>query len=312
MQASASCTNNADPTACLNSALNSISIDPNVLTTQCPSCSGSLVPNPYSTCPVCVSTACAASIVAANISQANATTSGCLVGMVPDPAAPGYCNTPDCLATTNLTDALAVDRCRQAILTNNGYILMSGGQCVMRRTVGAACLNSTLEYASWDVSKPFNATYPWLGKPFCARNDYSRVNHLGNGLNGFQNGFNMSMIPVNRANCVLRTRYNITTSDYNNLDPHNSGQVNGTLNSNGEGSARILIDAYHNIPTTDSQRPWRNARDYRFRQNPQVTCDAWSVKQIGPVREPMEGIESEQRGNTNDIDRCGIWKLYVE
>jgi len=227
---------------------------------------------------MCIAPGCSSSFVAVN-STLN-TTNGCPTGTVLDPNAPGWCNTQACLATSPFDEIIAVDTCRGNLLANNSRVLFNttSMMCQKRSIVSSTdCRLMNIDQAVWATADPHNVTYPWLGKPFCAQSAYSRVNHLGNGLWGFQNGHNVSMLPLNRDHCILRVRYNITTSDYDNLDPTDSGQVNSTLNSNGENEARIQIDAYHGIPTTDSAHPWRNARGYYFKQNPQVQIFDFTV-----------------------------------
>jgi len=69
------------------------------------------------------------------------------------------------------------------------------------------------------------------GAPECMAAPWSRDNHLGNGRTGYANSYNWT-IPSgedcadnNKCNCVLRLRYNISTTDLN-------GAANGDVNGN--------------------------------------------------------------------------------
>ena len=54
-----------------------------------------------------------------------------------------------------------------------------------------------------------------LPAPDCRETEFSRDNHLGNGLGGHPNVYNWT-IPnnINHEQCILRLRYNISTNDY--------------------------------------------------------------------------------------------------
>ncbi|CAG5125430.1 unnamed protein product [Candidula unifasciata] len=66
-------------------------------------------------------------------------------------------------------------------------------------------------------SKPEWKSFPAHGvpPPDCRETEYSRDNHLGNGYGGHPNMYNWT-IPsyLEHEHCVLRVRYNISTSDY--------------------------------------------------------------------------------------------------
>lgn len=61
-----------------------------------------------------------------------------------------------------------------------------------------------------------------IKKPDCLKNEFVRDNHLGNGVNGFNTHYNWTMptaktescIKNDNCNCVLRIRYNISTTDF--------------------------------------------------------------------------------------------------
>ena len=99
--------------------------------------------------------------------------------------------------------------------------VMEKGHCVTPAGTGApenneaACQdpNTWETVAAWGIPAPECLLAPW-----------SRHNHLGNGLNGFTNSYNWTMPTRNEescitdgdngdCNCVLRLRYNISTSD---------------------------------------------------------------------------------------------------
>lgn len=69
----------------------------------------------------------------------------------------------------------------------------------------------------WFTEKPLNS-FPGqgcIGAPECIAAPWNRDNHLGNGKNGYTNTYNWT-IPgcIVSENCVLRLRYNISTTDY--------------------------------------------------------------------------------------------------
>jgi hypothetical protein len=105
-----------------------------------------------------------------------------------------------------------------------------------------ACKNNGGE---WEYHEPWG-----MEAPECIVNGFSRVNHLGNTKTGFTNGYNwviprldvMSSEYINPsgkdANCVLRIRYNISTSDaagWRHVDS-NGGEDMLDYRSNGESS----------------------------------------------------------------------------
>jgi len=74
-----------------------------------------------------------------------------------------------------------------------------------------------------------------LPAPDCVASPWSRDNHLGNGMSGFANSYNWTLptqsmansnnplgcIKNNNCNCVLRLRYNISTSDVGSTNAAN-------------------------------------------------------------------------------------------
>jgi hypothetical protein len=81
-----------------------------------------------------------------------------------------------------------------------------------------------LKYPAWNLPAPDCVAAPW-----------SRDNHLGNGQSGYANSYNWTLprqalaqdsnplkcIKTDSCNCVLRLRYNLSTSDVGNTSPHN-------------------------------------------------------------------------------------------
>lgn len=65
--------------------------------------------------------------------------------------------------------------------------------------------NGTKEYGEW-VLRPSHG----LPAPECRETDWSRDNHLGNGIGGFANTYNWTLPNVDEESCVLRIRYVVT------------------------------------------------------------------------------------------------------
>jgi len=61
----------------------------------------------------------------------------------------------------------------------------------------------------WKVSKPWG-----IPSPECLQTEWSRDNHLGNGVNGEMNSYWWTIPDQVDDSCVLRIRYNISTGDY--------------------------------------------------------------------------------------------------
>jgi len=76
------------------------------------------------------------------------------------------------------------------------------------------------------VSGKWNIQQAWgIEAPECVIAPWARDNHLGNGIGGYANTYNWTLpdskvekcIEKNNCNCVLRLRYNISTSELNNV-----------------------------------------------------------------------------------------------
>ncbi|EGD81580.1 hypothetical protein PTSG_02295 [Salpingoeca rosetta] len=241
----------------------------------CPDCPGSNVVHPesMSTCPLCVPSECVNTRV---LSAYNATLNAtCPENFVHDTVNASYCVQSWCPAAYN--DSLAfqqeADRCRASHLNATGLHLVSDqdSSCMHREVIERECFLQNLPRARWARAPSHSEVYPHVRPPQCMEADWSRVNHLGNGVGGQTNGWNLTYPGFAHERCATRIRYNITTWDYAGLDPHNAGQVNSSLNKDqGNGPAHINVAGAHGIQTSDSARPWENARGYLFEQNPQV------------------------------------------
>lgn len=266
----------------LSTCFNTISVTDNAATltaddlvAQCPSCPANWQLHPYSTCQLCIPNECAASLEAYNLTIYN--TTGCAPGKVRNSDInAAYCINADCIGrTSTYAELQAVDTCRGNLIapTGNRLLVDANGFCVRRQPMSANCLTLTITRANWTLSAPHNSSLTFLDPegPICLQNQWSRVNHLGNGFGGFTNGMNFTFPPQYDENCAMRIRYNITTADYAGLDPMNSGQVNSTLNRrNGEEGARVDIRGWYGLPSINPTVPHLNARGYYFKQNPQV------------------------------------------
>jgi len=246
------------------------------LQSVCPSCPAGWTTHPYALCKVCIPNSCAASLVASNATSFPNSTNGCPVGSVIDSLnSPSYCINTTCIGQISTFAALsAVDTCRGNYLAaQNVYLVNSDGFCTQRTLLSSNCASLALTKANWTLSNAHNVSLPFLAPtgPFCSQNLWSRPNHLGNGYGGFANGMNFTFPPQYAENCAMRIRYNITTNDYNGLDPHNSSQVNSSFNRpNGDNAAKIDIRGRYGLAMSDSTRPYRNTRGYLYKNNPNV------------------------------------------
>ncbi|KAL5014548.1 hypothetical protein ScPMuIL_008818 [Solemya velum] len=96
--------------------------------------------------------------------------------------------------------------------------------------------------------------------PDCRETEFTRDNHLGNGLSGHPNTYNWKVPSFIHDKCVLRIRYNVSTDDY---DPWRTTAANNEQKNN-EGS---LVDIYTRYKLTEEDG--RN-RGYKFEGNPAV------------------------------------------
>eukprot|EP00052_Salpingoeca_macrocollata_P011461 m.88360 g.88360 ORF g.88360 m.88360 type:complete len:1333 (+) comp18065_c0_seq1:247-4245(+) len=256
---------------------NAQTISPAILDAVCHPCNvsdNSWVPHPHPECPTCIPATCATAFQPVDMVQFN-TTDGCAPGSRRDRINNDWCITDACYDRTLGADFLArVDQCRSNILASR--LLFNGTNCVARSIASSDCYTNNLPTARW-VQAPSHrerlANQLQVPAPRCTSAPWSRVNHLGNGIlmQGQTNQFNHTMWPHYAEHCAFRFRYNITTNDYNGLDPHNAGQVNSTLNkNNGNNPAKINLSQYYGLAADDTTQPWLNMRGYLFKQNPTV------------------------------------------
>ncbi|KAL5014549.1 hypothetical protein ScPMuIL_008819 [Solemya velum] len=96
--------------------------------------------------------------------------------------------------------------------------------------------------------------------PDCRETEFTRDNHLGNGIGGHPNTYNWTVPNFIHDKCVLRIRYNVSTDDY---DPWNTTAANNEIKRN----AGSLVDIYTRYKLTEVDG--RN-RGYKFEDNPEV------------------------------------------
>uniref|UniRef100_A0A0B7ALW1 Protein DD3-3 n=3 Tax=Arion vulgaris TaxID=1028688 RepID=A0A0B7ALW1_9EUPU len=113
-------------------------------------------------------------------------------------------------------------------------------------------------------SKPEWKNFPAHGipAPDCRETEYTRDNHLGNGLGGHPIMYNWT-IPdyIEHENCVLRIRYNISTSDYEPWTTNSS--YNADPKNLNKGSLVNMAEKF-GFTTEAAAR----ARGYVFKNNP--------------------------------------------
>lgn len=164
----------------------------------------------------------------------------------------------------------------QAIITarNNaeGYIPINKIDCEKLTTK----VGNTTYTARWVPSSPHN-----IPPPLCRQNIYTRDNHLGNTIGGYPLSFNWTL-PTHAIGerCVLRLRYNITTTDFEgfeSLTSVQSGYVNSSYNVNGNNRPTPL-DMWSKFGMTENENGLNSNKDnelttsrgYRYKNDPQV------------------------------------------
>jgi hypothetical protein len=241
----------------------------------CPVCNGTDVAHPYSECPMCGPAACGMASAWSNATEVNGTIT-CPAGFVMDTNS-AWCISTSCATNfTALTSSQQrwVDSCKAALI--EGKIAVSGSSvdeyACLRRNITTATCRASASRTSWLTQPPHNSRIPSLTAPQCTKSQWSRTNHLGNGMGGVQNGWNLTVPSYIAERCAFRVRYNITTLDYGALDHQESGEVNSTFNKRpGNNPAKINVGANFDISTTRADMPYENARGYLWRQNPRVT-----------------------------------------
>lgn len=250
----------------------------------CPDCpDGNLVhPDSTTTCPLCIPKECIETRTLRNLSMPENYT--CPFGFVVDSFNVSMCVQDWCPDRYNDSFVFQqqADECRESYLRSSGHHLVADNAhtCVRRTIIERDCFLQNLPRARWRRARSHSEAYPHVRAPWCSEADWSRPNHLGNGIGGHTNGWNWTYPAFAHERCAVRVRYNITTWDYGGLDPHDSGQVNATLNrDHRRGPAHVNIAGHHGIQTTDSARPWENARGYLFEGNPRVQIfDFYSLR----------------------------------
>eukprot|EP01100_Stratorugosa_tubuloviscum_P001849 TRINITY_DN1420_c0_g1_i3.p1 TRINITY_DN1420_c0_g1~~TRINITY_DN1420_c0_g1_i3.p1 ORF type:complete len:608 (+),score=312.09 TRINITY_DN1420_c0_g1_i3:76-1899(+) len=86
----------------------------------------------------------------------------------------------------------------------------------------------------WNEDSAWN-----ISAPDCILNEWTRDNHLGNAMSGLPQTFNWTLPNIALENCVIRLRYNISTTDYDNW--------NIDSRSNGKDKSPIVQDADINV-----------------------------------------------------------------
>ncbi|WAR25145.1 DD3-like protein [Mya arenaria] len=100
-----------------------------------------------------------------------------------------------------------------------------------------------------------------LPAPECRETQFTRDNHLGNGLDGNPNRFNWTLPNIDEEKCVLRIRYNISTKDYDGWS------TDASKNSDKPGEATKL-DLSQKYGFQNSEQA--QGRGYVFNGNPNV------------------------------------------
>jgi len=113
----------------------------------------------------------------------------------------------------------------------------------------------------WSYTQPWN-----LDAPDCYGDTFSRDNHLGNGRTGYTPSYSWVIPRLNTmstylnsdgtANCALRIRYNVTSSDYpgwNEVD-NNAHMIDSSYNA---GKSPIYQDPYVNYGTDGTGYAWQ-------------------------------------------------------
>jgi len=285
-------------------------ISPAELETMCPQCNAGFMPHPRppsvqseEPCFVCVPEECGNGT--AYSARPTGENTDCPAGTKPDLLNPDFCVTDACFNRTNThEEQLERDTCRLRAVSDRHLVANCEDNaqraCVERDIMNSDCFASDIPQAEWRLSPSHKEADPTIQDLECVENSWSRPNHLGNGVSpmGHNNGWNFSMPSVPEGvQCTVRLRYNITTTDYPGLDPHNPAEVNSALNKrNGNNPAKVNIGAYHNIGMMDSNEPWLNARGYLFKQNPTVQIFDDMVYQHMPC---PDGLEIP-----GDVTRC--------
>ncbi|XP_041348275.1 protein DD3-3-like [Gigantopelta aegis] len=100
-----------------------------------------------------------------------------------------------------------------------------------------------------------------LPAPDCRETEFTRDNHLGNGLGGHPNLYNWTVPNLDHEKCILRMRYNVSTNDYDGWS------ANSDLNALKRNTAsKVNLADKYGFESQDTAQ----SRGYVFKNNPQV------------------------------------------
>lgn len=100
-----------------------------------------------------------------------------------------------------------------------------------------------------------------LPAPFCRETQFTRDNHLGNGVDGNSNRYNWTIPDMEADKCVLRIRYNISTGDY---DGWNTNATNDADNK--DNPTKLDLSRKFGFENYEAAK----ARGYVFEGDPEV------------------------------------------
>lgn len=122
----------------------------------------------------------------------------------------------------------------------------------------------------WPANNPNGTRAEWrefpshgVPAPDCRETEFTRDNHLGNGIGGNPNVYNWTVPNIDENNCILRMRYNISTADFDAWRTNSS--QNADPRRHGDGTKVSLAEKYGFQSDADA-----NDRGYAFKNNPQV------------------------------------------
>ncbi|KJE92614.1 hypothetical protein CAOG_03538 [Capsaspora owczarzaki ATCC 30864] len=199
----------------------------------------------------------------------------------------------------------------RASRNQEGFIPITKAQC---EAIYFAGQNGTwVESPAWGIAAPI-----------CRETDWTRDNHLGNGLLFGENaGFNWT-IPADLVHdkCVLRLRYNISTTDYDdwthdgsvaadsgdstyNTQPNNIPAQVDVWSKFGISKAEVQVQfdaatGNRDGNNNDNAAVVKNSRGYVFKNNPRVDIFGSLLNsQIGDTRVRLQlAINTNQFGRT--------------
>ncbi|XP_005096259.1 protein DD3-3 [Aplysia californica] len=155
-----------------------------------------------------------------------------------------------------------------------------------------------------DIRKPQWVEFPAHGvaAPDCRETDFTRDNHLGNGIGGYPNMFNWT-IPnnVEHENCILRIRYNISTSDYDGWTANSSFNANPRRRNDG---AKVPLADRFGFESEEIAKE----RGYIFKNNPVVNVfDGLDLDLRLAVNTAQFGRTFQDRSHTFAIRKRPDW-----